>query len=147
MDALTTMAQKIARLERRLATLETREYTQAVAAGWTPADESGASLSLTVTDATYVKIGRIVVAMFALTYPTTASGVTAIVGGLPYVCETGNSNAWPVAISVHNYGSEITGLITQNSDQFRFINSSGTALTNANMSTRLVRGAAIYRVA
>lgn len=147
MDALVTMAAKIQALERRLAALETREYTQGVAAGWTPADESGASLSLTVTDATYVRLGRLVVAMFALTYPTTASGLTAIIGGLPFVCEAGNSNAWPMAISVHNYGAELTGLVTQNQDQFRFINSAGAALTNANMSGKLVRGAAIYRTA
>lgn len=147
MDALLAIAQKITRMERRLAALETREYTQAVAGSWTPADESGATLSLTVTDATYIKIGRLVIAMFALTYPVTASGLTAVVGGLPFTCVSSTSNSWPAVISVQNYGAEITGLVTKNSDQFRFINSAASALTNANMSNKIARGAAMYLVA
>lgn len=142
-----SLAEQIAALRRRIERLETIESTPVETGGWSPADESGALLSLTVTDATYIKVGRLVVAMFALTYPVTANGSTAIVGGMPFNCESGNSNAWPAALSVYNYGAEITGLITQGSDQFRFINSAGTALTNANMSGKLARGAAIYRTA
>jgi len=51
---------------------------------WTPSDGSGAALSLTVSGAIYTKIGRAVHIQASITYPSTASGLNAIIAGLPF---------------------------------------------------------------
>jgi hypothetical protein len=52
---------------------------------WTPTDASGASLSFTGAVGTYTRIGRWTNYTGFLTYPATASGVSAVIGGLPFV--------------------------------------------------------------
>ena len=51
---------------------------------WTPIDSSGAGLVLSVTSAIYTKIGRQVTCWANLAYPATASGASAVIGGLPF---------------------------------------------------------------
>lgn len=52
---------------------------------WTPVDGSGAGLSFTVgATSNYIKIGRLVLFNFYITYPSTSSTATASIGGLPY---------------------------------------------------------------
>ena len=52
---------------------------------WTPVDASGASLSFTAgATANYMKIGRLVLFNFYVTYPSTSNTATASIGGLPY---------------------------------------------------------------
>ena len=52
---------------------------------WTPVDGSGASLSFTAgATANYMKIGRLVLFNFYVTYPSTSNTATASIGGLPY---------------------------------------------------------------
>ena len=59
---------------------------------WTPADGSGASLSFTVQDAKYVKIGRLVTVSAYITYPTTSNTSTATISGLPFTSYSGTGN-------------------------------------------------------
>jgi hypothetical protein len=58
---------------------------------WTPTDASGASLTLTVNSAAYVKIGRMVYIACSVTYPSTGSGAGAQIGGMPFTVESGIS--------------------------------------------------------
>ena len=51
---------------------------------WTPIDASGAGLSLTIRQATYVKVGKAVFVYMFVIYPSTANGSTAKIGGLPF---------------------------------------------------------------
>jgi len=51
---------------------------------WTPTDASGAGLTFTVSFAKYTKVGRAVSIQGAITYPTTASTVTAQFTGFPF---------------------------------------------------------------
>jgi hypothetical protein len=62
---------------------------------WTPTDGSGAGLSLTVTGATYTKIGRMVYASAQVSYPATASGLQAKLSGLPFAVGTGPGTGFP----------------------------------------------------
>ncbi len=55
---------------------------------WTPTDASGAGLSLTVSTATYIKVGKLVFINVYLTYPSTANGSSAAIGGLPFTAQT-----------------------------------------------------------
>jgi hypothetical protein len=51
---------------------------------WTPIDSSGASLTFSTAIGSYVQTGNMVVASCEVVYPATASGATAIIGGLPF---------------------------------------------------------------
>lgn len=57
---------------------------------WTPTDQSGASLSLTLNNTQYYcKDGKQGTAWFDITYPTTASGAAAAIS-LPFTCQSVN---------------------------------------------------------
>jgi hypothetical protein len=62
---------------------------------WTPTDGSGAGLSLTVTGATYTKIGRMVYASAQVAYPATASGAQAKLSNLPFAVGTAPGTGFP----------------------------------------------------
>jgi hypothetical protein len=51
---------------------------------WTPADNSGAGLTITVQSARYTKIGRMVYVTAYIIYPATASATAAALSGLPF---------------------------------------------------------------
>lgn len=112
---------------------------------WTPIDSSGAGLSLTVANATYVKIGRQVFANFAIVYPATANPATARVGGLPFTSSSvGFSH--PMAVSTCQTGICKTGLVDTGATTFLLIDTTANALTVAQMSGLFLRGTVIYEV-
>ena len=76
---------------------------------WTPIDSSGAGLSLSVTSAIYTKIGRQVTCWANLSYPATASGASAVIGGLPFA-----SNATFGGGAIQGYFATRTFTITSN---------------------------------
>ena len=51
---------------------------------WTPADASGAGLTLTVANARYTKIGRTVTLIASINYPSTVSTDAVLLSGLPF---------------------------------------------------------------
>lgn len=114
---------------------------------WIPADGSGAGLALTVAAATYVKIGKMVYATFAVTYPATANGATARVGGLPYTSQNAAAGMHPVPISFTTKAGLLAGVVDSNAKTFSFTSTAGTTLTNVDVSTAIIRGTAIYEVA
>jgi hypothetical protein len=112
---------------------------------WTPTDTSGAGLSLTnETTATYTKIGRQVTVQFAVLYPATASGVAALIGGLPFANAAGNFSG--VCISQTEYGTAFTGAVAPGSSNLAFYTFGNAAVTNANVSAKRIRGSATYFV-
>lgn len=112
---------------------------------WTPIDSSGAGLSLTVANATYVKVGRLVIANFAIVYPATANPATARVGGLPFTSSSvGFSH--PMAVSTCQTGICKTGLVDTSATTFLLIDTTANALTVAQMSGLFLRGTVIYEV-
>ena len=112
---------------------------------WTPIDSSGAGLTLTVANATYVKIGRLVSANFAITYPATADVSTIRVGGLPFTSSsTGFSH--PMMVSTCQTGICKSGLVDTSATTFLLLDSSANALTNVQMSGLFLRGTVLYEV-
>lgn len=109
-------------------------HEQGAAIPWTPTDASGAGLALTITQAgTYVLRGRHVTVAAAISYPVTASGLAAVVGGLPFTCKTGNDFSGSIGTS--SFGSAFACLIARsNTKTTTFHNLSGGQLTNANLS-------------
>lgn len=59
---------------------------------WTPTDASGAALTFTANTGFYRKIGKLVFVWGALTYPTTASAVQAVIGSLPFTASNSGVN-------------------------------------------------------
>lgn len=109
---------------------------------WTPADASGAGLSLTATG-TYTRIGRMVMAQFSISYPSTASTANAVISGLPFGVALDGGYA-------HTYTSSNTAPITNRfggagSTSFAFLNYNfSTNITNNQLSGTNTQGTYIY---
>jgi hypothetical protein len=109
---------------------------------WTPIDSSGAGLTLTVTAASYTKIGRMVYAYLNITFPATANASTIFIGGLPFI----SKNSGTVAIAYTTEATLVRGYTGAADDTFFVLyNASGTALTNVAMSTDILRATVIYQ--
>lgn len=65
------------------------DYTAPTA--WTPTDGSGAGLTFTVTDARYVKIGKVAIVSGAITWPNTSDSSNAKIAGLPLTSFAGTA--------------------------------------------------------
>jgi hypothetical protein len=112
---------------------------------WTPSDGSGAGLSLTVANATYTRIGRLVTANFAITYPATASASTSRLGGLPFTSSSAGFS-FPMVVSTCQTGICKSGLVDTSATTFLLLDTTATALTNVQMSGLFLRGTVIYEV-
>lgn len=107
---------------------------------WTPTDASGAALALTIHDATAVKEGRLVIARAYITYPATASGAAAMIGGFPYSA----ANRDIFAVRTNGAGGGVVAQILGTTAQIFAVNSG--AITNANLTGADVVFTAIYQV-
>jgi hypothetical protein len=117
---------------------------------WTPVDGSGAGLSFTNTagNCFYTKVGRTVTLCFRLTYPSTANGTTAAIGGLPFTGLQLTQNAQAISFGEQNHSAGLMGILQQNTTSTFFITTNGTTvslLSNANVSTKDFRGSIVYQ--
>jgi hypothetical protein len=109
---------------------------------WTPVDSSGAGLTLTVTAASYTKIGRMVYAYLNITFPATANASTIFIGGLPFISKISGT----VAIAFTGEATCVRGASGAADDTFFVLyDATGTALVNATMSTDILRATVIYQ--
>ena len=110
---------------------------------WTPTDTSGAGLSLTVSNsATYIKVGKLVTVQAFITYPTTASGLNASIGGLPYA---GSSLTYAQSYIFTDSGLTFNNYLNGSSSQFDFRTNINANITNVNLSTKFVIITFTYR--
>jgi hypothetical protein len=117
---------------------------------WTPVDVSGAGLSFSNTSGNcfYTKIGRTVTATFRLTYPSTANGNAAVVGGLPFIAIDTTVNVQAICFGEQNFSAGVMGLVQDNNTTFLFLTTNGSSVTvhtNANVSTKDFRGTMTYQ--
>jgi hypothetical protein len=113
---------------------------------WTPSDVSGAALSFSAVEGVYTKIGNVVHIAATLTYPVTASGIDASIGGLPFTAAAGNTGGGAVSYST----AAITPtLIIPGSAAIANPRraAGGAAMTNAELSASVIRFSATYRTA
>jgi hypothetical protein len=111
---------------------------------WTPADVSGATLSFTSVTGTYLIVGRMVIAWGALTYPATASGANAQIGGLPLAVK---NEAAARSGGIIAYSTETTAarlLLSANNTYAELVTTAGALITNATMSGDTINFCAIY---
>ena len=114
---------------------------------WTPADASGAGLTLTINFARYSKVGCVAVLTFDITYPATADGSQAKISGIPATCapaDTGLSGATgicgPTGGGAPPYGPMGIAINSSNSISLWTGNGWGSAITNANLTGARLRG-------
>ena len=111
---------------------------------YTPTDRSGQSLSLTVSYASYTKVGRLVQVEFDITYPTTSNTENARIS-LP---TTGDSTYFSGIVGWSNAGTNVK-IHGANSGNVYFMDggnpSSGNIhLSNADLSAKRLIGAFYY---
>lgn len=108
---------------------------------WTPADGSGAGLSLTVTSARYTKIGPLVKLSFDITYPVTADATSAVISGLPITTDASVSVG---ATTVNNAGGVLCAKNNGSTTTLVLVYCSlDTAIANSALSTKVLRGSIV----
>ena len=112
---------------------------------WTPTDASGASLSLTVANCHFTRIGRLCICYCQISYPDTANGSAALIGGLPFTSKNDSGGTGCGFVGYTNLGQEVSALVTANATTFGFYGTSA-GLTNANMALKQVRLCIIYPI-
>ena len=113
---------------------------------WSPTDASGATLTFTVLDARYTKIGRQVQCFAQITYPSTADTNDAKIGGLPFTAVNTSGGSYGAFITYTNFGSNPTFLNNSNTTNTSVYTNAGAAITNATLSIKQFRLVWIYEV-
>jgi hypothetical protein len=115
---------------------------------WIPIDGSGASLSLTVAGAVYVKIGQLCMVTARITYPSTASASTAIIAGLPFTtANLAGSPGQGAYVTNTNFGSAFYLVMISNSTVIVPVTVTDLNISNSSLSTKFVGFTAVYRTA
>ncbi len=111
---------------------------------WTPVDVSGASLTFTVSSSpSYTKIGRLVIAAAIVTYPSTASGSTAKIGGFPFTIASATAYGCFVRYTDITVSNILMLPLQQNTTNLEIFD--GTSIqSNANVSTKRIDLVAVY---
>jgi len=112
---------------------------------WTPTDGSGAGLTFTTVFGRYIKIGKQVTVHFRVSYPSTVSGATALFGGLPYVVESSANNYMGGVVHWTDAGMDLTLMAIDATSTLSIRrNVDSVDPTNANLTTKTIRGTLVY---
>lgn len=102
---------------------------------WTPVDASGAGLALTVSQAKYFKLqDKVFVVQCDITWPTTANGSNASIGGMPAI----PNNAYSGSVSYSTVGTWSGGVTSSTTATFGLYDTAGVPRTNAAMSGKRI---------
>lgn len=112
---------------------------------WTPVDESGAGLVYTSPFGAYTKVGDTVTAWGRATYPVTASALTILIGGLPFVVASSNQPGGGF-IRLTDSGRNDTVVASAGSSQLLLYATNIAAAINLNYSGRRVDFVVTYKV-
>jgi hypothetical protein len=113
---------------------------------WTPTDASGASLVFTSVTGNYIRIGKLVTAIFSLTYPATASVNDAVIGSLPFTSSSTAVVPNPGMLTVGYTDStlSILGNCATSATSFYLYLNTAAPVTNLQMSGKIIRGIFTY---
>ncbi len=133
------------------ASIGTGGVALSVEGNWTPTDASGAGLALTtVADGCYYRrVGNVMFAFFDITYPVTADASVASIGSLPTAAKAGTNAVGGGYFSLQTVTASDFGILVNPGASTMIFNTNGgvTIAHNAAMSTKTIRGCAIYAVA
>ena len=112
---------------------------------WTPIDSSAGGLSFTAGYGDYIKVGRMVLASFRVTYPVTANTANTLIGGLPFASiNTAGRVVCGLAPRYTDQGAVLTGANNPGTTTFSLALPTGVLATNANMSGKTLDALLIY---
>lgn len=115
---------------------------------WTPIDASGASLTFPNAAGIYQLVGNMVYFQGNVEYPTTASGSTAIIGGLPKIVYDGANNVGRSGAVINLTDSSATGMLFLTTTNTIRVQQGGFSnATNANLSGKVLYFSGMYRIA
>jgi len=135
-----TMVLAFNEIETALGTLPTLGPNQSIpvfqSGLWTPIDTSGAGLVFTGAQGGFTLIGNLCFARASLTYPATASGLNASIGGLPFPISNSGQAAAAFAFQNRSAASvAATGFGVANTTNMEFnVTATGALMTNAQLS-------------
>lgn len=118
---------------------------------WTPEDGSGAGITFSSPVGRYTRIGRVVMASFAFTYGSSASGATALISfngasPIPFTpAALSSTTAGGGFIFATTYSSDVVWPRVVTDKTIQLLTKAGT-LTNTNVSTLLFRGTVFFVV-
>lgn len=114
---------------------------------WTPSDGSGAGLTFTNVTGYYTRIGRQVLVVFNLTFPSTVDASAARIAGLPFTSANTSSGLSNGCFNTNNSGVNIQPSIVINDTKFAALQVAlGTSATNAQLTGATLRGGLTYFV-
>jgi hypothetical protein len=99
---------------------------------WTPTDTSGAGLTLTVNNANYTKIGRLVYFALDISYPITVNPNAMQIGNFPFAI-TQDAGA-SIGYTTFSPGTQTFAQISSSINAVRLQTSGGTTYANSTMS-------------
>ncbi len=108
---------------------------------WTPADGSGAALALTVTSATYARLGSLVALQADLTYPVTADGSNSRISGLPFAAIAANF----ILADGGNFGAAYVPQVNASASTIDLMTTAGVRITNVGLSGANLKFTGVYR--
>jgi hypothetical protein len=113
---------------------------------WTPVDSSGAGLTFTTAAARYTKIGRTVFIQAQITFPSTASVATVLIGGLPFTSSA--SSRTGLSLGYNTFVANYLPFISASSALVELVTvaSGGAQPTNVNLSTQQFAFGGFYTV-
>lgn len=115
---------------------------------WTPTDGSGVGLTFTGTNNNcfYTKVGNVVTCVFALVYPSTASAFAAVIAGLPFTSKNTDNSTFGGYTTYNESSLDINFLVASGGTTVPLYLTTGSVVTNVQMSARSLRGVIIYTV-
>jgi hypothetical protein len=113
---------------------------------WTPTDASGAGLTITSAEAKYTKVGNLVfVRAGSITYPATADGTSATIGGLPFTNSAGDVTTGSLISA--SASAQRALIVSSTSNALVYANGTATPSSNADLSSVIIYGfSAVYSV-
>ena len=105
---------------------------------FTPTDGSGAGLTFTGAEGTYIKVGGQVTCWVKLTYPTTANTTAASVQGFPFPFSGNGVERVGGPVVLTDYGEYISALGVNSVSKVQFFKTAGYGPTNASLSGKFV---------
>ena len=115
---------------------------------WTPTDDSGAGLAITVNDASYTRIGRLCYIYGYINYPTNSSSAAQQLGGLPFPTKVADTYAQLTIRIVNNaLSTEHVTLQLQTNSSYGRIHYATTIPDNADLSGTSFLISGVYEVA
>ena len=114
---------------------------------WTPSDQSGAGMSLTVWEAFYTKIGRKVYIEIGFLIPSNSSSAVVSIGGLPYTSKSGNDNTGGFTLTGSNAGRLDYWLVNRGYTKFGASTYNNVGAPNSSYSNKQIKLCGSYTTA